>query len=108
MSPDAPGRIAYTGRGDAPGYPELMKTSPCRANGVGVTLTVMPESSQRSRPSKSYDRTLRRPAVTISVRRSFSHTNGVDQFSASSRLTRQISLPVFLSYAAMNDSVALS
>ena len=85
-----------------------MKTRPWLANGVGVTLTVMPDSSQSSLPSRSYERTFRRPDVTISVRSSFSQMNGVDQFSTSSRFTRQISLPVRLSKAAMNESVALS
>jgi len=36
------------------------------------------------------------PAVTISVRRSFSHTNGEVQLLPSSRGTRQISAPVAL------------
>ena len=40
----------------------------------------MPASSQSSLPFVSYERTFLVPVVTISVRRSFCHTNGVDQF----------------------------
>src|SRR5215510_14692657 len=100
--------MAYTGRGEPPGYPELTYTSPCRENGVGTTLTVIPRSSQSSLPSMSYERTLFIPDVTISVRSSFSQTNGDDQSSTSSRLVRHSSSPVRLLYAAMNDSFALS
>ena len=49
------------------------------------------------------------PAATVSVRTSFSRMNGVDQLCPrASRSTRQTSLPVLLSNAAMNDRVVLS
>ena len=48
------------------------------------------------------------PEVTISVRRSFSQTNGVAQVETSSRDRRQISSPVRLSSAAIHDSSSLS
>src|SRR6516225_5691221 len=100
ISPDAPGRIAYTGRGLAPGYPELTYRRPWLAKGVGTTFTVMPPSSQSGVPSSPYERTLFRLVVTISVRRSFSHTKGVDQLSFSGRGVRHSSTPVRVSYAA--------
>src|SRR6266850_3948947 len=68
----------------------------------------MPVSSHSSLPSRSYDRTFCVPAVMISVRLAFSHTNGVVQLLPSSRAVRQISAPVFLSYAATNDLSSLS
>src|SRR6266850_5472173 len=68
----------------------------------------MPVSSHSSLPSRSYDRTFCVPAVTISVRVPFSHTNGVVQLLPSARAVRQSSLPLFLSYAAMNDLSSLS
>ena len=47
--------------------------------------------------------------VTISVRRGFSHTRGVDQVCpGSSRSTRHTSSPVAASSAARNDCVVLS
>src|ERR1700730_5039571 len=108
MSPDAPGRMAYTGRGRAPGYPELMYTRPFFSNGDGMVSVVMPLSCHSSFPSRSYERTLTVPAVTISVRNAFSHTSGVDQLPRSSRLTLQASAPVRLSNATRNDCVVLS
>src|SRR6266508_2862655 len=68
----------------------------------------MPVSVHNNLPLRSYDRTFCVPAVTISVRSSFSQTNGVVQLLPSSRSVRQISSPVFLSYAAMNDRSSLS
>ena len=48
-------------------------------------------------------------AVTISVRRGFSHTSGVDQVCpGSSRSTRHTSSPVAASSAVRNDCVVLS
>src|SRR5688572_17086646 len=111
MSPDAPGRIAYTGRGESPGYPELKYNRPCFEKGEGAVRIVIPPISQSSLPSRSYERTLPLADTTNSVRWSFSQTNGVDQVAAflfSSRLTLQISFPVRLSNAAMNESVRLS
>src|SRR5216684_8378178 len=85
MSPDAPGRMTKTGRFESARNPELTKSSPWRANGVGICRLDNPDISHRSLPLKSYERNFRDPAVTISVRRSFSQMNGVDQLLPSSR-----------------------
>ena len=53
MSPAAPGRIAYTGRSGSVGYPEVTKSSPFVAKGVGMWRLDIPASSQRSLPSRS-------------------------------------------------------
>ena len=69
----------------------------------------MPVSCHSSFPCVSYDRTPLLPVVTISVRRSFCHTNGVDQFEPSaSRSVRHNSSPLFASNAATNDRSSLS
>ena len=68
----------------------------------------MPRSSQSTLPSRSYDRTFCRAVTTISVRSWFAQTNGVDQFSVSSRTTRHNCSPLSASNAVKNDSVVLS
>src|ERR1700740_2566019 len=73
-----------------------------------MAIEDMPPSSQSSFPSRSYERPLLTPQVMISVRFSFSQTNGVDQLLFSSRSTVQISLPVFLSSAVRNECFSLS
>ena len=85
-----------------------MYTRPLLANGDGIVSSDMPRNSQRSLPSRSYERTLRVPVVTISVRTSFSQTSGVDQLPVSSRSTFQSSLPERLSNAMIFDFVVLS
>ena len=64
--------------------------------GIGVgtcTSVIRPLKCQSRLPEGSYERTSFFAAVTISVRRSFSQTTGVDQALGSSRLTRQFSSP---------------
>src|SRR5689334_11705333 len=68
----------------------------------------MPPSSHSTFPSRSYERILLRPAVTISVRRSFFQMYGVAQVVGSSRCCRQISRPVSLSSARMYEFCSLS
>ena len=86
-----------------------MYSSPCRENGVGTVRPDMPWISHSRLPSRSYERTPCVPAVTISVRSSFSQTNGVAQFwPRSSRSTRQTSAPVSRSRATMNERITLS
>src|SRR5438128_8380580 len=107
MSPEPPERTAYTGRGFAPGYPELKYSRPFLANGDGAVRKVIPESSHSSLPSRSYDRTLPLADTTSSVRRSFSQMYGVDQvapFVFSSRFIVHTGSPVFASNAAMKES----
>ena len=70
--------------------------------GVGTCTSVSRPAKCHSRlPSVSYDRTSFLAVVTISVRRSFLQTNGVDQALGSSRITRQFSSPDAVSNAAM-------
>src|SRR4026209_1639406 len=100
--------MAYAGRSRSDGYPEVMYNSPLAANGVGPANVAMPASSHSSAPSRPYDRTPLVPAVTISVRLSFFHTNGVTQFVPVGRSTRHISSPLAVLNAAMNDRSSLS
>src|SRR5262245_37411786 len=97
ISPVAPGRIAKTGLLGSTRNPELTNSSPCAEKEVGMWRLDKPDISQSSLPSRSYERSLREPLVTISVRTPFSHTNGVDQLLPSSRSTRQSSRPVLAS-----------
>ena len=39
-------------------YPDVMNSSPCRANGVGMLMLDIPVNSHSSLPVRSYDRTL--------------------------------------------------
>src|SRR5262245_9511254 len=97
MSPEAPGRITKTGRFESARNPELTKSSPKRAKGVGIWRLDNPDISHSALPFKSYDRNFRDPVVTISVRRSFSQTNGLDQLLPSSRSMRHSSRPILAS-----------
>src|ERR1700730_4596985 len=85
-----------------------MYSRPFAAIGLGIANDDMPASSQSSLPSRSYERTRSVPAVTISVRRSFFHTNGVVQLLPSFRSARHTSAPVTVLNAAMNDWSSLS
>ena len=73
-----------------------------------MTSDDIPLSCHRSSPSSPYDFTPPWPVVTSSVRTSFSHTNGVDQFDRSSRSVRHSSSPVAASKAATHDASSLS
>ena len=71
-------------------------------------MELIPVSVHSNLPFRSYERTFCDPDVTISVLSAFSQMKGVVQLLPSSRLVLQISSPVRLSYAAMNDRSSLS
>src|SRR5579884_107137 len=73
-----------------------------------IAAPILPNSHSNWPLAGSYERTRLLPVVTNSARCLFRQSKGVPQVDFSSRLTRQSSLPVFLSNAARNDFASLS